>query len=240
MTGVIVSGKTEIPVRNLWLLMLYASELYANNPEIRGGGAEDRPDELPDLVAEVLARAVERRLQRSLSRAYVTRSQPLTRVRGRIDVIKTESAQLLSRGQVACRYDEHVVDNPTNRLICAGLISLALVHACTTMNLSERRSEVACMLVQGVRQHYLFQLLLSEALYLWLIGLALGVPLGFAAGEWLLSHYQSDLIDMRLELRPGTVIGTGLASLLVTLLASWRAIWSLLQTPLAEATRSPD
>lgn len=122
MTGVIVSGKTEIPVRNLWLLMLYASELYANNPEIRGGGAEDRPDQLPDLVAEILARAVERRLQRSLSRAYVTRSQPLTRVRGRIDVIKTESAQLLSRGQVACRFDELVVDNPVNRLTCAGLI----------------------------------------------------------------------------------------------------------------------
>ncbi|OKH84605.1 restriction endonuclease [Mycobacterium sp. ST-F2] len=122
MTGVIVSGKTEIPVRNLWLLMLYASELYADNLDIRGAGAEARPDELPDMVAEILARAIERRLQRSLSRAYVTRSRPLTRVRGRIDVIKTETAQLLSRGQVACRYDELVVDNPTNRLICAGLI----------------------------------------------------------------------------------------------------------------------
>lgn len=125
-------------------------------------------------------------------------------------------------------------------LICAGLISLALVHACTTMNLSERRAEVACMLVQGVRQVDLFRLLLSEALYLWIIGLALGVPAGYAAGDWLLSHYQSDLIDLRLQLHPATVGWTALAGLVVTLLASLRAIYHLLQIPLAEATRSPD
>ena len=125
-------------------------------------------------------------------------------------------------------------------LACAGLISLALVHACTTMNLSERRAEVACMLVQGVRQRDLFRLLLGEALYLWVIGLALGIPAGFAAGDWLLSHYQSDLIDLRLQLQPATVAYTALAGLIVTLLASLRAIRQLLQIPLAEATRSPD
>ncbi len=123
---------------------------------------------------------------------------------------------------------------------CAGLISLALVHACTTMNLSERRAEVACMLVQGVRSRDLFQLLLGEALYLWLIGMLLGVPAGYAAGDWLLGHYQSDLIDLRLQLLPRTVAWTALASLAVTLLASLRAILGLLKIPLAEATRSPD
>lgn len=123
---------------------------------------------------------------------------------------------------------------------CAGLIALALVHACTTMNLSERRAEVACMLVQGVRQRDLFRLLLGEALYLWIIGLALGIPAGYAAGDWLLSHYQSDLIDLRLQLLPSTVGWTALAGLVVTLLASVRAIRQLLHIPLAEATRSPD
>ena len=123
---------------------------------------------------------------------------------------------------------------------CAGLISLALVHACTTMNLSERRAEVACMLVQGVRQSDLFRLLLGEALYLWVMGLALGIPAGYAAGDWLLGHYQSDLIDLRLQLLPGTVVATAVAGLIVTLLASLRSIYQLLQIPLAEATRSPD
>ena len=108
------------------------------------------------------------------------------------------------------------------------------------MNLSERRAEVACMLVQGIRQFDLFRLLLSEALYLWVIGLALGVPAGYAAGDWLLSHYQCDLIDLRLQLHPTTVAWTALSGLAVTLLASLRAINQLLRIPLAEATRSPD
>src|SRR5689334_16097757 len=111
MTGVIVSGQTEIPVRNLWLLMLYASSLYATNAQVRSAGAEERPEELPDLVAEILARVVEHRLQRTLSRSYVARRRPVARVRGRIDVLETESAQLLSRGQIACRYSELSVDS---------------------------------------------------------------------------------------------------------------------------------
>ena len=56
----------RIPVRNLWLLMLYASDLF----RIRGTGnvgLEGSPDELPDLVAELLAHAVERRQRRHLS-----------------------------------------------------------------------------------------------------------------------------------------------------------------------------
>lgn len=149
MTGVVVSGKTEIPVRNLWLLMLYASQLFADHPGIRAAGAEARPDELPDLVAEILAGAVERRLQRSLSRAYIARNQPLTRVRGRIDVLKTESAQLLSRGEVACRYTDLAVDNPVNRLICAGLIIAGTVTQ--DGDLAHRCRQLAGMLrLQGV------------------------------------------------------------------------------------------
>ena len=137
MTGSVISGKTAIPVRNLWLLMLYASKLYASNAAIRGAGAEQRPDDLPDLVAEILARAVEHRLTRNLSQEYVRRHEPLTRVRGRIDILQTETRQLLSQGKVSCRYSELSVDNPRNRLILAGLAaagSLArdaqLAHRC--------------------------------------------------------------------------------------------------------------
>lgn len=123
---------------------------------------------------------------------------------------------------------------------CAGLIALALVHACTTMNLSERKGEVACMLVQGVRQKDLFHLLLLETLYLWMVGLLIGVPAGYFGGDWLLSHFQSDLMDLRLDLKTTTMLKTAVAGLVVTLLASVRAIVQLIHIPLGEATRSPD
>ena len=45
-----------VPVRNIWLLMLYASDLF----RIKGTdltGIENMPDDLPDLIGEILARS---------------------------------------------------------------------------------------------------------------------------------------------------------------------------------------
>jgi 5-methylcytosine-specific restriction enzyme subunit McrC len=50
----------SIPIRNIWWLMLYASDLgKSSNPAQLA--AEDLPEDVPDLVAEILARAVEQR-----------------------------------------------------------------------------------------------------------------------------------------------------------------------------------
>jgi len=85
-----------IPVRNIWLLMLYASDLFRIKGR-DGKGIEDMPDDLPELVGEILALAVERRQRRRLSLGYKTRTAALNRVRGRIDVLTTERHQLLAR-----------------------------------------------------------------------------------------------------------------------------------------------
>lgn len=110
----------RIPVRNLWLLMLYASDLFRTRG-IGTVGLEDSPDDLPDLVAEILAHAVEVRQRRHLSLGYRSREAALNRVRGRIDVLTTECHQLLDRGMVACRFDELTIDTPRNRFVRAAL-----------------------------------------------------------------------------------------------------------------------
>ncbi len=111
----------EIPVRNLWLLMLYASQLFRQINDLQKREVEDNPDDIPDLVAEILARAVERRLRRNLSFGYQPRQAILSRVRGRIDHIHTERRQLLQRGLIACRFEELTVDTPRNRYVRAAL-----------------------------------------------------------------------------------------------------------------------
>jgi 5-methylcytosine-specific restriction enzyme subunit McrC len=64
---------------------------------------------------------VERRLRRNLSRGYRHREVALTRVRGRIDILTTEARQLLSRGEVFCRFEELTSDTPRNRHVRAAL-----------------------------------------------------------------------------------------------------------------------
>ncbi len=117
-----------IPVRNIWLLMLYASDLFRMTGT-DGKGIVDMPDHLPDLVGEILARAVEQRQRRRLSLGYRTRAADLSRVRGRIDLLATERHQLLARGLVACRFDELTVDTLRNRFVRAALELIARVAA---------------------------------------------------------------------------------------------------------------
>ena len=146
----------EIPVRNLWLLMLYASQLFREINDLQKREAEDNPDDIPDLVAEILARAVERRLRRNLSFGYQPRRAILSRVRGRINHIHTERRQLLHRGLVACRFEELTVDTPRNRYVRAALENSAKMVRRT--DLSRRCRALATGLVRmGVSGEHLIR-----------------------------------------------------------------------------------
>ena len=115
----------RIPVRNIWLLLLYASQLYRELPDSERAALENAPDDIPALVAKILSNAVERRLRRNLSQGYQRREADLNRVRGRIDLFRTERRQLLQRARVACIFDELTVDTPRNRYVKAALTHIA-------------------------------------------------------------------------------------------------------------------
>ena len=115
----------RIPVRNLWLLMLYASDLFRHMERYKRVSVEENPDDIPELVAEILSREVELRLKRNLSVGYKSRKAVLRRVRGRIDLLSTERHRLLDRGMIACRFSEMTVDTPRNRFVRAALERIA-------------------------------------------------------------------------------------------------------------------
>lgn len=129
----------RISVRNIWLLILYASDLMRFQGEFNALVDEDI-DDLPDLLARLLANSVEHRLRRNLTRGYRRREMVLKRVRGRIDTLTTETRQLLSRGEVFCRFEELTIDTPRNRLVRSALDILVrlvrdkeLAHQCRAL-----------------------------------------------------------------------------------------------------------
>lgn len=113
----------RIPLRNIWFLFLYAADLASFLGRF-DAEIEESP-ELPDLVARLLCHAVELRLRRNLSRGYRLRSEVLSRVRGRIEILRTERGQLLERGRIACSFEDHTLDTPRNRLVRAALEALS-------------------------------------------------------------------------------------------------------------------
>src|SRR5687768_11771593 len=95
---------SRIPIRNLWLLLVYASGL-ARFRDRFDAEVDESPD-LPSLLARLLILIVERRLRRNLSRAYEPRRAVLGRVRGRIDILDTFAHDRLRLGQVTCRFED--------------------------------------------------------------------------------------------------------------------------------------
>jgi len=130
---------TQIPLRNIWLLFLYAADLvhFKDQWKVDPESAKD----LPELVARLLMHAVEQRLRRNLSRGYLPKHAVLPRVRGRIDMLQTVTGQLLERGRIACRFEEHTMHTPRNRFVRAALDNLAIyvedakvVHDCKSLS----------------------------------------------------------------------------------------------------------
>lgn len=129
----------KIPVANIWLLFLYASDLARFKDET-AIEIEDDDSDLPSLVARVLVYAVDRRLRRNLSRGYAEERANLGRVRGRIDCLQTFSRSLLIRGRVACRFEDLTMNTPRNRYVRAALLAIGgrledkkLSHDCKTL-----------------------------------------------------------------------------------------------------------
>ena len=112
----------KIPIRNVWFLFLFAYELTRFHGRFEAE-IEASPD-FKSLIARLLCHVVETRLRRNLSFGYRRREDTLKRVRGRIDLLKTESHDLLRRGEIACRYHELTIDTPRNRFVRAALTEL--------------------------------------------------------------------------------------------------------------------
>jgi len=119
----VLHSKYGIAIRNIWLLMLYASDLFQRDSLVlQQTHKETAPDDhLPNIIAEILVTFVRERLLRGLTRNSLPRQADLPRVRGRIDVLRTEGRCLFERGLVACRFHEPTLNTPRNRLVRAAL-----------------------------------------------------------------------------------------------------------------------
>ncbi|MDE0243589.1 MAG: 5-methylcytosine-specific restriction endonuclease system specificity protein McrC [Candidatus Kaiserbacteria bacterium] len=118
----------KIAPRNIWFLMLYASNLLddlLSDASTKRQHYEENPDDIFELIAEILTNVVAHRLRRNLTVELARRQDDLTRVRGRIDHMRTESHHLLQRGRIACVFDEFTADTQKNRLVRQALDKLS-------------------------------------------------------------------------------------------------------------------
>lgn len=82
-----------------------------------------------ERLAHILARRVIERGRKGFYRAYLSRSEPLSYLRGRLDVV--EATRSPGRVQLQCDYEEHTADLEDNQILAWTLHRIAQSGLCT-------------------------------------------------------------------------------------------------------------
>lgn len=111
--------RPKIPIENVFLLLEPARVPIDLRSELIGFG---KHEELTPAFAGFFARMLEHTLIRGMRRDYVVREESLVGMRGRIRMERQMRSPVLTA--MECRFDEHSIDTPHNRLLKAAALRL--------------------------------------------------------------------------------------------------------------------
>lgn len=112
-----------IRIQNIYHMLAYAFRVL----EEQGYAdvATEEFDNTAELCAAILARGISSQLKRGLGREYLSRTEALSSLRGKIEVTESIKTRSLLRRQLVCSHDEFSVDTRMNRILkatCALLV----------------------------------------------------------------------------------------------------------------------
>jgi 5-methylcytosine-specific restriction enzyme subunit McrC len=74
-------------------------------------------DNAGDLCAAILIRGISYQLKRGLGREYISETDTISAIRGKIEITESIKNQSMIRSQMVCTYDEFSVNSPLNQII---------------------------------------------------------------------------------------------------------------------------
>lgn len=104
-----------IPIKNVYYMLSYAFKVL--NEQGYKDIATEQFDNISDLCAAILAKGVAVQLKRGLGREYIEQKEPLSSLRGKIDLTESIKTKSMLRNQMVCSYDEFSVNSYMNRII---------------------------------------------------------------------------------------------------------------------------
>ena len=113
---------TAIPVRNVYYLLSYAWGLL-EEADTLAVETEDLP-QVSDLLARLLVSGTNRLLRKGVDCGYLSQTEILSTIRGRVDFGTSSRRLLLLQGKAQCDYEEFLPDLLHNKILKASLQSL--------------------------------------------------------------------------------------------------------------------
>ena len=129
-----------IRIQNIYYMLAYAFQVL-NEHGYKSIATEDF-DNTAELCAAILTRGIKIQIKRGLGKEYMSRTESLASLRGKIDITESIKTQALQRRQLVCSYDEFSVNSFMNRIIKSTILLLLRADIAKT-----RKKELKKLLV---------------------------------------------------------------------------------------------
>lgn len=140
-----------IPIKNLYYMLSYAFQLL--NEQGYKNLATEEFKNAGDLCAAILIRGISYQLKRGLGREYISETDTISAIRGKIEITESIKNQSMIRSQMVCTYDEFSVDSPLNRIIKSTVLLLLKADISTQRKKDLRKLMVYFADVSAVDVH---------------------------------------------------------------------------------------
>ena len=104
-----------IPIKNIYYMLSYAFQML-NEQGYKKLATEDF-DNAGDLCAAILIRGISYQLKRGLGREYISETDTISAIRGKIEITESIKNQSMIRSQMVCTFDDFSVNSPLNQII---------------------------------------------------------------------------------------------------------------------------
>ena len=84
--------------------------------------------DIHDLYSSILIKGISVQLKRGLNRQYISETESLSTLCGKIDISASIATQSMERKQLICTYDEFSENNPLNRILKSTMMLLLRVN----------------------------------------------------------------------------------------------------------------
>ncbi|MBE6529171.1 MAG: ABC transporter permease [Ruminococcaceae bacterium] len=124
-------------------------------------------------------------------------------------------------------------------VIAAVILGIVVLYNLGIMSYVERSRELATLKVLGFRSRKIGRLLISQNIWLTVVGVILGLPAGLGTLQWMLSALASEY-EMKLMLGPLTYLASILLTFGVSLLVGWMVARKNKKIDMVEALKNAE
>ena len=129
-----------IRIQNVYYMLSYAFQVL--NEQGYKQVATEEFENVAELCAAILIKGITSQVKRGLGKEYITQTETLSSLRGKIDISASVNSQTLTKKQLICSFDDFSVNSYMNRIIRSTLE--LLLHS----NISKaRKKQIRSLLV---------------------------------------------------------------------------------------------